>query len=412
MYETGRINSFSKLWGSNLDRVKAVIASDFYALAPHLAAWDNLAWEAPQRLPTLLPGWVDAFLRHKVKRNERWLCCFAYIGERLVGVLPVIVTPHKRLGSSWFTLSPPSDQYTLSGDVLLAPEDAAVAFRAMVAEVGRQVPNHLSLDLTAVRQGSPVWLALHNGIDGYLVRRGQRSMFAFLDVQGDFESYLDSFGHMSRNLKRFRKKLAMHGQIRTETWKGPSASPAFLTEFLALEASGWKGRAGTALSNKPDAVTFYSTLLGNFAAQGRVEWHVIRVGDRLVAAQMAVRCGTSLVLLKHAFDEDFSDCRPGTLLTELTFREAFSRPEIKEVNTMSDFNANHIWHMSLDDYVDVHLVRRSVSATLLKLPRIAIRSFYENYVRPRIPAALKRVHRRFKRRGDRKPRRAANSRSA
>ena len=42
----------------------------------------------------------------------------------------------------------------------------------------------------------------------------------------------------------------------------------------------------------------------------------MRVDGRLVAAQMCVRCGSSLALPKTAFDEDFADGRPGTLSSE------------------------------------------------------------------------------------------------
>ena len=60
-------------------------------------------------------------------------------------------------------------------------------------------------------------------------------------------------------------------------------------------------------------VAFYTTLVRNLAAQGRLEWHVVRVGDRAVAAEMGVRCGVSLMLPKYAFDEDFADCMPAIL---------------------------------------------------------------------------------------------------
>ena len=39
--------------------MRATTVCHFDALAPHIPAWDRLAWEAPQKIPTLLPGWVD-----------------------------------------------------------------------------------------------------------------------------------------------------------------------------------------------------------------------------------------------------------------------------------------------------------------------------------------------------------------
>jgi CelD/BcsL family acetyltransferase involved in cellulose biosynthesis len=385
---------------------------NFDALVPHVAAWDQLAWEAPQQLPTLLPGWVDAFLRHRLKPNERWLCCFAYLGDRLVGVLPVIVTPHRLLGSSWPTLRTPSDAHTPSGDVLLAPDQAGSAFKALLTELHRQMPHHLGLDLKAVRRNSPVWEAIKDGLGGYAIRFGLRSKFSFLDVRGSADAYWSSLGKMRQNLRRGRKKLDSRGHVSVEIKTGSTANEDFYPDYLALETSGWKGRNGTAMIGDSNVVAFYTTLIRNFAAKGRWEWHVLQVGERVIAAGMGVRCGVSLILPKYAFDEDFADCTPGHLLTAEVFKDAFSRLEIGEINHMSLSGPDKYWRMSQDEYVDVHLVHRSVVPVLFQLPRVAMRSVYQDYVQPHIPAFVKEAHRKFKRRGDRRPRRAAESTSA
>jgi hypothetical protein len=84
-----------------------------------------------------------------------------------------------------------------------------------------------------------------------------------------------------------------------------------------------------------------------------------------------------------------------------TLKAAFSRPEIDEFNPMSDAQAHRRWHMPLDEYIDVHLIRRGVVPTLLQLPRVTARSAYQTHVRPRIPEAAKEVYRRVRRRGAR-----------
>jgi hypothetical protein len=315
------------------------------------------------------------------------------------------------LGSRYPVLRAPSDAHTPSGDVLLTSDHAAPAFRALLAELGRQVPNHVGLDLRAVRRGSAIWAALRDEPEGYVIRRGLRSLYSFLDVQGDLDTYLAGLGKIRENVRRGRRKLEKRGAVSVELRKGAAAGEDFLPEFLALEASGWKGRNGTAMVNDPKTVAFYNTLIGNLAAQGCWEWHTVRVDGRLVVAGMGARCGRALMLPKYAFDEDFADCMPGSLLINEIIRDAFSRPEIDEINPMSKSDADRFWRMSEDEYVDVHLVRRNVLALLFQLPRITARSVYQEYVRPQIPAILKQSFRRFKRRGDRKPRRAAASRS-
>ena len=284
--------------------------------------------------------------------------------------------------------------------MLLAPENAEAALGALLAELRVQVPNLLGLDLKAVRQNSPVWNAIQGDVGAYASRRGLRSMYSFLDVKGDFNRYLAGLGNMRKNLRAYRRKLESRGRVLVDLRKGAAADAAFLPEYLALEASGWKGRNGTAMVSDPGTVAFYKTLIENFASQGRWEWHTIRVDERIVAAEMGVRCGSSLILLKYAFDEDFADCRPGHLLTEAVFKDAFERPEIDEINHMSFSSSDHHWRMSQDEYVDAHLVRRDALPILLQLPGVAVRSAYQNHVRPRIPAVVKDACLKFKRRGD------------
>jgi CelD/BcsL family acetyltransferase involved in cellulose biosynthesis len=393
--------------------LRTVSVSDLDALAPHAPAWDRLAWDAPQKLPTLLPGWVEAFLRHRLQPNETWLCIFAYAGDKLVGVLPVIITPHPLLGRRWPVLQTPFDAHTRSGDIVLAPDYATAAFRALLAEVARQVPNYLGINLKAVRQNSPTRRALQDVPEGYLCHE-LRSMFSLLNVQGDYDRYFAGLGKMRRNLRIGRERLRKHGTISVEMRRGSAAGEDFLPEFLALEASGWKGQLGTAILKNPDLVTFYTSLVRRFAAEGRLEWHAIRVEDHLVAAQLAVRCGASLMLPKYAYNEDFAECTPGHLLMEEVIKEAFSRPELVEINPMSDASQHRLFHMSRDEYIDLHLVRRTTLSVLFQLPYVATRSLYQDHVRPRIPPTVKKVYRsfhdKFNRREVRKPKGTHNFR--
>jgi hypothetical protein len=234
------------------------------------------------------------------------------------------------------------------------------------------------------------------------MRLGLRSLYSRLDVTGDVGSYWSNLGKMRRNLRYYRKKLENIGPVSVEIGE-LSATENFLPKYLALDASGWKGRNGTAIIDSPKVLAFFETLISNLSAQGRWEWHVIRVGERIAAAGMGVRCGRGLILPKYAYDEDLASCSPGNLLTEEVFKDAFSRAGISEINHMSLSATDYAWRMSQDEYVNVHLVRRSAIPILFQLPRIVLQSLYQDYVRPRIPDILKRARRKLRCRGDRKP---------
>jgi CelD/BcsL family acetyltransferase involved in cellulose biosynthesis len=376
--------------------LKTVTVRGFDALIPHIPAWDRLAWDAPQNVWTLLPGWAEAVLRHHLKPNERWFCSFVYMGDRLVAALPVIVTPHPLLGRYLPRLRPVSD------DIALAPDWAAMAFKALLSEVARQVPNHAALNLKAARQNSPVWHALQERTNGYIMYRGPCHRLWYLDVRRDFDSYWSSLCKMRQNLRRSRRRLEKRGAVSVEIRKGAAASEDFLDEFLALEASGWKGRMGTAIRNNPDKVAFYTTLVRNFANQDRLEWHGVRVDGRLVAGQLGIRCREALFLPKYAYDEGFSECSPGHVLTEEVIKDAFSRHDLAELNPMSTADQCRLWHMAQDNYSDVHFVRLGALPLLFHLPYVAVRAAYHDYVRSRVPISVKRAFRQFKRREYRK----------
>ena len=372
-----------------------VTVRDPEALNLHWSSWDELAKNGPPGGQSLQPAWVAAHLRHILNEKERWFCCFAYEGDHLVGVLPVIVSPHRLLGSAWPLLHTPFDGHTPTGNVLLDPNHARSAFMALLAETKRHAPRHLGLDIGGVRQGSPLWEVLQGKTDCYFGSWGKVRMYGFLNVQGDFDAYLASLNKSQRReLRSDRKKLESLGPVSVERKTGD----AFLGEFLALEASGWKGRAGTAILNDPKRVAFYTTMARNYAEQGDLEWHVLRVGEQVAAVQMGIRCGASLNSPKIAFDENFASARPGFVLVVEMIKNLFSRQDINEYNPMSNSPQNRLLRMVPYEYVDVHLVRRSIASTAFHLPRILTRSLYENHVVPRIPESLKEAYRNFRRR--------------
>ncbi|MEN3791620.1 GNAT family N-acetyltransferase [Fulvimarina sp. MAC3] len=371
-------------------RIRTFTVRDLAQLSEHVDAWDRLAWDAPQGLPLLLPGWVLAYFEHRVTKRERWFCSFAYLDDELVGVLPVIVKPHPVLGRLFPILHAPFDNLTNSGDVILSRGHAASALAALLEEARCAEPRHLGLALPAARGNSPIWRAISGGVPGHVPIRGRTFPFDKIDLTIGSAAYQNQLGsNLRRNLKRYRKKLDAIGEVSVEFLTGPAADESWLQPFLELENSGWKGEAGTSLLQRPSETAFFRSLVRNFAQRQRLEWHLIKLDGRLIAAGLGIRCGGSLVLPRIAFDEDYSAYQPGTLLTGEVNAAAYERTDLFELNHMSAASWHRNWNMPQEDYATLHLVRKGVPAALFHLPSVAGEIMLHQHIKPRIPPDYK-----------------------
>ncbi len=59
-------------------------------LERHSEAWAKLLLESASALPRQSYAWISAFIENKPLLGKRWFCLFAYEGDKLVGVLPLI----------------------------------------------------------------------------------------------------------------------------------------------------------------------------------------------------------------------------------------------------------------------------------------------------------------------------------
>jgi CelD/BcsL family acetyltransferase involved in cellulose biosynthesis len=123
-----------------------------------------------------------------------------------------------------------------------------------------------------------------------------------------------------------------------------AGDPQAVDDFLALEASGWKGEEGTALACGPDA-EFFRAVCDQFAAAGRLQMIALQAGDRTVAMQSALIAGEGLFCFKIAYDESLGKLSPGTQLMAETASEFHRRPELQWVDSCSRPGSEPIEHM-------------------------------------------------------------------
>jgi hypothetical protein len=349
-------------------------------LAPCVEPWDRLAAEAPARVHTISYAWIASFFEHLVEPGADCRCLLVFRGGDLVGVLPFVVTRKYFSAITKTDVCAPTSEQTFASDLVCRCEDSASIIDAMIEALHCFLPGAWELTFHHVSRGSQVVdrfarnghpALCHSQFDGY----GN-----FIRTDGSFEEYVRSLKpHFAANLRRVSRKSERLPGFRLDVLTGAQAETRRLEDFLLLEASGWKGRGGTAIKHNAREIEFYRAFTGRLQERGWLEWHVLSAGGHAIAAHMAIRCGRVLYLWKIAYDERYSAYAPGNVLMLRTVERAFESPDIDELNCLTDSPWNRDWNMERREYFKVTVWPKRL------VPFVA------GYCRSRIKDALKRI---------------------
>jgi CelD/BcsL family acetyltransferase involved in cellulose biosynthesis len=131
----------------------------------------------------------------------------------------------------------------------------------------------------------------------------------------DAQSYLESA--MSAQARRTNGKkerqLQARGTLEYSALGSDADARAWIDGFLALESSGWKGQAGTALGCTEHNRRFAVEVLVEAHRRGRLLASGIDFDGKPIGRLMCFLCGTGSIAWKTAYDEAFRTYGPGVL---------------------------------------------------------------------------------------------------
>lgn len=137
----------------------------------------------------------------------------------------------------------------------------------------------------------------------------------YVDLEGSWEQYEGSLSRNRRKgLRRNGRRLQAAGAVDVQVTDGSVAPEGHLTEAFAVEAAGWKGRAGTAIACAPDTERFYRRLAAWAAEAGMLRLTFLRLDGRAIAFDYALEHGGTWYSLKAGYDEAYAAYGPGALL--------------------------------------------------------------------------------------------------
>jgi CelD/BcsL family acetyltransferase involved in cellulose biosynthesis len=268
----------------------------------------------------------------------------------LTGLLPVV--------SMWRAYKIPlpalvsADPYGTLSTPLLDRDDPEAAAAEILHEARRAgayalVLRDTSLDGAAMQAFSTVLRR-----DGITPRVLTSHVRAALDARRDADELLhEALGAKKlKELRRQRNRLADHGDVRIDIARTPGEVAAAIETFLKLEASGWKGKRGTALAQDDGDAAFVRRATPALAANRQCEIMTLTAGTSPLAAAIVLRHQDRAFYFKLGVDERFAKFSPGVQLTLELTRHLCADPAIAVADSTANPDhpmINPIWRERL-----------------------------------------------------------------
>jgi CelD/BcsL family acetyltransferase involved in cellulose biosynthesis len=120
-------------------------------------------------------------------------------------------------------------------------------------------------------------------------------------------------GGRLKELRRQRRRLGELGVLARRVIARPEVAAA-IEAYLALEARGWKGKAGGAAQLDVATRLFLKEAVGSLAAEGKARIDLLTLDSKPLAAAITLFSGGRAWFWKTAYDEDYARFSPGVQL--------------------------------------------------------------------------------------------------
>ncbi len=309
--------------------------------------WNALAAKGPTDLPMTRHEWIAAWLDAFAPRAAPLVLVARGESGAPTGMAPFLVERRRGI----VRLLAPVNDHSCRFEWVLGP-DASGAAGALWAHLRDRLPWDVLL-LRDVRRDGPTSTLVEAlaRADGHLTGRWEsmRSPYVLLGGEAAEERVSAKF---RSNLRRRARKLHEAGAVAVERADRPGDVDGALGEFLALEARGWKGAHGTAISLDRALVGFYARMARDAARRGALAVRVLRLDGRAVAVHLGLVHRGVYYLPKTAYDEALGHASPGQLLQREVLAECeasglsgfdFLGPDMEWKRDWAPSHAPHDW---------------------------------------------------------------------
>jgi CelD/BcsL family acetyltransferase involved in cellulose biosynthesis len=307
--------------------IRVQVVSDAGAFAALEPIWDRVLNSARGARP-------HPFLEFQWART--WWECFGaghtlhilvlWLGDEPIAIAPLMLSRVRMHGIEVRRLGFLYNSHVPRADFLIGkyPE---LAYRA----IWKYLSGHRCWDLLQLCQLPDTSPTLGNisrlaERDGFGTGTWDSGASPCVVTSGAWMEYYNSLPAKHRsNLRNRFKRIAQLGGVEREAVGAQASLDEALEDGFRIEASAWKGSAGTAIACAPELRRFYSEFARRAAERGWLRLNFLRSGDRRVAFDYSLVYDNRTFLLKLGYDPEYAAYSPSQLLLSMVLQDTFEQ---------------------------------------------------------------------------------------
>lgn len=236
--------------------------------------------------------------------------------------------------------------------------NAGTATNALLNELANIHGHRATLSLPLVDVDSTIATELRSAAAAGRFRLFEEQRFerGYAHLGEGFNVWAGVSRRRRHDLQRRERRLAELGTVAVRHCADTADTLECADQFLALEAAGWKGAAGTALVQQSANSSYFRRFCREAAARGALRTTKITLDGRPVAIIISLVSPPQSYAIRMAYDENYAPHSPGHLLVRRHLEWLAGQPDITGSDSCADPNsqmANTAWRdrKSLSNFV-------------------------------------------------------------
>ena len=311
-------------------------AQELSAIVP---AWEDLAGHALEPNAFYEPWMLLPALEHLDDGGAGLRCVTVWLeeggGSRLCGLFP-FHSPRRFKGLPVAAMGSYRHRHWLLATPLVRAGREAACFAALFDWLAKDGEGASLLEFRYVPCDGPVYAAIADALHSRdMMVLATDGFSRALLTKGDGHAVEVPHG-IAKELRRKERRLAERGRVQQRVLRLEGEVQRWIDEFLRLEASGWKGRRGTALACREGDRRFAAEAMS-------AAWHrgqLMMVGVDLETRPLARCCnfvsGEGAFAFRTAFDESFGAYSPGVMAEVASVRQFQAQQRLRWMDSLTD----------------------------------------------------------------------------